>query len=265
MISHQLKQSARRWWRRRPRILAVFSFRHDHALVPDLIANVEPLVDGWVSFDDRASEAAYSDERMRRGALIDAARDLGARWILAVDPDERLEAATAEAIPRLTAPWRPTAWAFNLREMYSPDEYRVDGLWGEKRRARLFSMFPPQDLGGSELHGQWFPEGAGHAIRNVDLNIYHLRMISPQRRRVRRDLYNALDPERRFQEVGYDYLADESGLRLERVPAQRRYLPPHRDDGGLWSARPEEILARRPVESGAQGIVDPHKTVSWPN
>lgn len=254
MISHTLKDPGRRrlWWRRHPRVLAVFSFRYDHALVPGLLANLQPIVDGWVSFDDRGSNAAYSDERVRRRALIDAARDLGAGWVLAVDPDERFEAEVAEAMPKLTSPRRPTAWAFNFREMYSADEYRVDGLWAAKRQARLFSMYAPQEIGGLPLHGQWFPAEAGHQVRPADFDIYHLRMIDRGRRQKRRDLYNALDPERRCQAIGYDYLADEGGLRLERIPGGRGYRPPHRDDGGLWSAKPEEILAHRITEPAAE-------------
>src|SRR5437764_4427640 len=157
MIGYRLKCSGgpRRWWRRRPLVLAAFSFRYDYHLVPDLVANLEPIVDGWVCFDDRGSTEIYSDERDRRRALVDAARNLGAQWILAVDPDERFEIGLAEAMPHLTSQQTPTVWSFNLREMWSPTEYRVDGLWGTKRQCRLFSMYDPQALDRAALHGQW--------------------------------------------------------------------------------------------------------------
>jgi hypothetical protein len=246
MISHHLKNPAarRRWWRRRPLVLAAFSFRYDEHLVPDLLANLEPIVDGWVMYDDRASREAYSDERRRQGALIDAARVLGAKWILAVDPDQRFEAKLADAMPRLTSQWRPTAWTFNGREMYTPSHYRVDGIWGNRPRARLFSIYPAQDPTGPGLHGQWFPENGRYKIRHSGFNLYHLRMINDERRRLRRDLYNALDPEQRFQAIGYDYLANEEGARFEEIPPGREYFPPHLDDGGTWSASPDAVRIR---------------------
>jgi hypothetical protein len=246
VISHHLKHSAtrRRWWRQRPLVLAVFSFRYDAHLVPDLIANLEPIVDGWVMYDDRASLEAHSDERHRRRTLVDAARALGAKWILAVDADQRFEARLANAMPQLTSQWRPTAWTFNGREMYTPNRYRVDGVWGEKRRARLFSMYPAQDLTGPVLHGRWFPEDGSYKIRHSGFNLYHLRMINAERRRLRRDLLNALDPEQRFQAIGYDYLANEEGARFEEIPPGREYYPPHVDDGGTWSASPDAVRIR---------------------
>src|SRR5262245_40467868 len=75
----------------RPLLLAVFSFRHDAHLVPALLRNLEPIVDGWVSYDDRSSPAPFSDECARRKALLEAAVASGARWILAADPAERFE------------------------------------------------------------------------------------------------------------------------------------------------------------------------------
>ncbi|MBA8905583.1 hypothetical protein [Aminobacter ciceronei] len=62
------------------------------------------------------------------------------------------------------------------------------------------------------------------------LNLYHLKMIDPARRSARRDLL--LDPHRRDQAIGY--LADETGVQLEAIPADRSYHPPPTDDGGLW-------------------------------
>ena len=81
MITTELKRPGQR-----PNVVAIFSFRHDAHLVPDLIENIAPMVDGWIAFDDTASTAFFSDEWGRRRALIEAALGIGARWILAVDP-----------------------------------------------------------------------------------------------------------------------------------------------------------------------------------
>src|SRR5687767_7745742 len=88
--------SSRRGRLRGPRVLAVFSFRYDFHLVPDLIANIEPMVDGWISYDDRSGGPPFSGEPLRRRALVEKAVELGARWMLAVDPDERFECGVAD-------------------------------------------------------------------------------------------------------------------------------------------------------------------------
>lgn len=229
-----------------PRCVAVFSFRYDVQLVPDLIENLRPIVDGWISWDDRQAATMYTGDRDRRKLLIQAAYDAGAEWVLAMDPDERLERAAAQQLPWMIRMPFATSWSFALRELYAPDAYRVDGIWGQKRQARLFRLFdrqfPIAETGAfdtAELHEPWvhYPRGR----RRSDLNLYHLKMITPERRKARSALYNALDPERRYQKVGYDYLADDSGAVLEKIPAGREYLPAHREDDGLWMAVPESV------------------------
>ncbi|MCC6734933.1 MAG: hypothetical protein IT534_02255 [Bauldia sp.] len=218
----------------RPNVVAIFSFRYDAHLVPDLITNIAPVVDGWVAYDDRASTEVFSNEWVRRKALIETAQSLGARWILAIDPDERVERRLANRLPRLTRTDQPTAWLFRLREMYAPDRFRVDGLWRTKQRARLLSLHDDLRFDLPELHAPWQAIYPRYRLRDARQNLYHLKMITPDRRLLRRDLYKALDPDGRYQAVGYDYLADEDGLRLRKVGWRRRYDPPHHDDGGLW-------------------------------
>ncbi len=218
------------------RVIGVFSYRYDAHLVPALIENLSGVVHGWAAFDDRRAKDALSDEPTRRNLLLAAARDMGADWILAVDPDERFEATLAERIGELTAAPPNTRWSFELREMFTPDAYRVDGLWGRKKAMRLFPCLPALNASPAALHGGWIADNSGVVRRSTGINLYHLNMISPQRRQRRRDLYAAADPERAHQAIGYDYLVDERDAVLEEIPAGREYHPPHRDDGRLWSA-----------------------------
>lgn len=217
-----------------PLVLAIFSFRYDAHLVPDLLANIRPLVDGWVSYDDRGAGDIFSDEPARRQALVVAAQQAGADWIMPIDPDERFERGLAEAMPELTAAQGLVAYSFPVRELFTPDAYRVDGIWGRKRQSRLIRM--PQQIAPSPmpLHSPWQAIAHGADLRVVDFNLYHLKMITPQRRMARRDLYKHLDPDRRFQSMGYDYLSDESGMTLERIPEGRAYDPDFVEDHGLW-------------------------------
>jgi len=222
-----------------PRVLAMFSYRYDAHLVPDLLENIRPLVDGWVAWDDRASTDVVSNDRLLRLRLLQAAFDAGADWVLRVDPDERFETGLAARMDALTERKEPVVWMFRLRELYAPDAYRMDGLWRRKRQGRLFPlfdwMFPAAEspwFQTEEFHSVSYP--AAYRQEKVDLNLYHLKMIDHARRLHRRDLYKALDPEGKFQRVGYDYLADEAGAVFETIPPERGYHPPHREDGGLW-------------------------------
>ena len=220
---------------RTPTLFVIYSFRYDAHLVPDLIANTRPVADGWVAFDDRAATGLFSHEPTRRTALLDRARAEGARWVLALDPDERIEAGFAARLPALLAAPGPRAYSFAFRELYGPQRYRVDGIWGRKRRICLFTLdgLAPYDM---DLHSPWLPRGSRHEIVEIDLNIYHLKMMTRARREARRDLYNTLDPDRRFQEIGYDYLADDTGARFETIPRGRGFRPRHVEDEGLWMA-----------------------------
>jgi hypothetical protein len=87
-----------------------------------------------------------------------------------------------------------------------------------------------------------------YPLKKTDLNIYHLKMITKERRSARRDLYNALDPKLAFQAIGYGYLADDDGAVLERIPsiaATGRPIGMMADSGcripAPWSRRLETV------------------------
>jgi hypothetical protein len=189
MLEHHLFDSTRTWRRRsRPTVLAVFSYRYDAELVPDLLANIAPVVDGWVAFDDRKAGDLFSSEPRRRQLLVQRAKDLSATWVLAMDPDERIELGAATRIRSLTSERRRIIWEFNLREMFTAETYRVDGLWGSKMQGRLFPVFDGPLCSDQPLHGAWCVARAGYSILSAGLNLYHLKMLSAKRRQARRDL-----------------------------------------------------------------------------
>lgn len=220
--------------RRHVRILAVFSYRYDAHLISDLITNISPIVDGWIAFDDRSATDVFSDEVERRLSLLEAAREAGASWVLAVDPDERFESSLEDHIVSLMD--RPDAcvYTFPLREMFSPFQYRVDGLWGTKRQSRLLNLRHGIVRPVGVLHLPWSKFIPDAQLHHTDINLYHLKMISPNRRKARADLYNYIDPGSKMQTFGYDYLADDSNMVLETIAANRGYFPPHEEDDGLW-------------------------------
>jgi hypothetical protein len=208
-----------------PRLIALFSYRFDAALVPDLLSNLTGIADAIIYHDDRHNHAPWYNEGEVRGSLIARARDLGAEWALGIDPDERLEVSSAIVIREVLNHRDKAVYGFRLREMWHPDYYRIDGIWGRKRQYRLFPLLPNQEFQSLPVHSPWMPVRPCCDVLNLDLNIYHLKMIDPESRARRRDLYKSLDPERRIQGIGYDYLTDESGLILERIPAGREFIP----------------------------------------
>lgn len=235
MLQHQIFRTPESG---EPLILAAFSYRYDAHLVPDLLENLRGAVHGFVAWDDRSADTALSDEPTRRGRLLSAARDLGATWLLTPDPDERFESGFAQWLPDLIAEGERNLWLFSLREMFTPTHYRTDGLWGVKSVLRLFPIAAAGNGPDRALHGPWAAEDAGYNRRNSRINLYHLRMASPMRRQFRRDLYATADPERRFQKIGYDYLADDRGMQLVELPNGRAFHPPFVEDHGLWAPEP---------------------------
>ena len=57
----------------------------------------------------------------------------------------------------------------------------------------------------------------GYSFLSTGFNLYHLKMINPERRAARRDLYSRLDPKQKYQALGYDYLLDEFRMGSSRL------------------------------------------------
>jgi glycosyltransferase involved in cell wall biosynthesis len=238
--------------RRRVRLLALLAARDEMRYLAGYLANVAPQVDGIIALDDGSSDGSAEflessnavlellrvprdrpdwDERGNHAALLAAAGRHGAEWVVCVDADERLERGfrrRAERVIRRGRRFGYRAYALRLRELWgSADRFRVDGVWGRKAVARLFALHEDHELDSQPLHGQKAPLQArvdGH-FPHADLEIYHLRMLRPEDRLARRQRYERLDPEARWQPgIGYAYLTDESGLRLKPVRAGRQFV-----------------------------------------
>lgn len=240
--------------RPRPRIFALLAFRDEIRHLPGYFANVSPHVDGIVALDDGSSDGSTEfvakqpnvlkmlrrdgppedwDCTANRRRLVDAAWDFDPDWLVGIDADERVEIGFGDRARRiipLAMRRGEFALALKLRELWgSPHTYRVDGIWGSKRVARLFKARRDHEWHDSRFHGHWAPLNSrvdGRVFPVVDLIIYHLRMIDGEDRAARRARYEALDPGGRYQAVGYAYLTDERKLRLRRVSKRRRYEPP---------------------------------------
>lgn len=233
------------------KLLCGMQVRNEARMLPGALAHLRGYVDGFVILDDGSTDETSAilraepkmlavldnpardetahvwDEPANRQRVLRAAKDLGAEWMLVCDPDERFERTFLRMLKVLAATSGDTAFFdVRLRELWNePDQYRVDPPWGDAWRRVLFTM--PSELSFREhrpLHGPWAPDAvlASPGAR-LDFSGYHFGSLSPSERASRRDKYNLLDPERRHTTLGYDYLADERGLVLERIPAGKEY------------------------------------------
>jgi hypothetical protein len=237
---------------RRRRLLALVPFRDEMRFLPGLFENLTGQVDGVIAFDDRSSDGSRAfvesqpllvdllsapagtdvgmEDGRRHVTLVEAAWDHDPDWLLGIDADERVEREFRQRAEREishaeragdAALWVP------FRELWgSYDRFRVDGIWGQKRKACLFKADRDHAVDDRPLHAIWAPwPPANGEYRMSDLRLYHLRMVEAADRQARADRYRRLDPDRRWQAIGYDYLVDEEGLELAPLAPGREYLP----------------------------------------
>lgn len=234
-------------------LVALLQLHNDRRYIADYLENVAPQVDGIIVLDDGSQDGGrellsshpkvlevitiaprtphYWDEIGNRRLLVDASGRHRARWLVAIDADERVEVDFRVRVDALIRDGEARGiWAFQLkvRELWdAPDQYRGDGIWDRKTAARLFRWRPDHDFGDKPLHGHWAPLNSrlGKGFAPSDIVLYHQRMIHPEDRERRRQRYVRLDPNCSFQAIGYNYLVDPTGLQLMRLPQGRGYHP----------------------------------------
>jgi glycosyltransferase involved in cell wall biosynthesis len=234
-------------------LVALLQARNEERRLPGWLASITPAVDAIVALDDGSQDGTAEllsahpkvvrllrnppgkpwDERSNQVALVKAAREHG-DWALAVDADERIEAGFAARAAMIVAEAERDGidcLCFSLRELWGDRRhYRIDGEWGRKTRYRLFRNDPAQRrFDPRPLHRFWMPMEIVLNIetrgRHSGFNLYHLSMIGKVDRMARVQRYETLDPDHRYQSIGYHYLIDESGLELRRIPPERDFLP----------------------------------------
>ena len=232
-------------------LICLLQFRDERAELGDWLTNVTAHVDGIVALDDGSTDggaellAAHPktreilvnppdrpgwDEPGNHRRLVESALQHDADWLLCLDADDRLERefrARVEHVLERRPDYR--AAGLNYREVWGRrDQWRCDGIWGGKSRAGLFKRMDHYVFDERPLHALKAPLNALtdgiHPI--VDADIYHLGMLTPERRAARRRRYETLDPDERYQPgIGYAYLTDETGLELCTIEPGREYWP----------------------------------------
>lgn len=214
------------------RIVAALGVRYDKELLPDLIRNL-PFVDDFAILYDFGRKDLWGNEYQFRMKLKKMAEEKRADWILAIDPDERLERFAGWKIRKMVELINDDRiLQFNLREMWTPNSYRVDGIWGTKTRLRLYPVCNDQNYLKYNIQVPPYPiNNKGDPlfpVLDTGLNIYHLKMIEPENRKLRAEVFKKLDPGNKIQKIGYDYLNDENGIKLKKIPFLRNYHPKYK-------------------------------------
>lgn len=198
----------------------------------------------WL-IDDLRSNVAWADDFVElqtpttgpwphEGAQLAERRrilmDRGATWTLWMDPDERLEVRAAElvreAVERAERGNSRVLFGFPLREMWTPTQWRCDGVWGNKLpRWRLFKLRPGQSFRNKPIHCAVRPTNA-LARRVLPVILYHLKNIEPSNRVARAQAYVDADRGHRDGRV-WSWLHDETGLKLAEIEPDRDFSPPY--------------------------------------
>lgn len=213
--------------KKKNKLVAIYGIKYEPDwLVEELHENLKGWVDDFAVVDcrDRTDELWIHEGDYRLFGW-EKARELNADWAFWTSPDERWEKDAGKKIRPLIDHYKDKKiFEFMLKELYHPNWYRCDGIWNEKYRRRMFPVLDDQIFRYQPIQVGGVPHG-DYPVEQVDVNIYHLKMIEKENRRVRTEVFKALDPNNRYQQIGYDYLDDERDAVVTRIPEGREYYP----------------------------------------
>ena len=233
---------------KKPEIVAVLCVYNEELNIDGCLRHLEKYVDKIVIFDDNSSDRSVEiarkhkkvakivlnpnkhewDERENRRAVFRAALEVSQKekvFALCIDADERFEIRFLQNLKRITQKLdEKTYVSVHFRELWGDcDHYRVDGVWGDKKKDILFRLLPNMTFDYPQKHHiHWHSAELDRELL-LDYNLYHLKMIKAEDREARRQLYNNLDPEKKMQTIGYDYLVDDKGIILKKITTEERY------------------------------------------
>lgn len=212
------------------KIAVIISYKYDKDYLPDCIENIKDLTDVLVLKEDIHGDLLKFEGKYRQ-QMIQQAKNQGANWVFVIDPDERLERNGCKVLHDLILKFhgQKVMFKLNFKELYTPNSYRIDGMWNNKIRVPIFPVREDNIFSDARLHAPKQPLNQDYEVIDTGLNLYHLKHINPKLIQHRRDLYTKLDPHREFQSIGYDYLTDETSLELQNIPTGREYFPVYRD------------------------------------
>lgn len=207
------------------KVVAIYGVKYEPEwLVEDFKKNMS-WVDDFVELDCRGRDELWIHEGDYRLWGREEARKQNAQWVIWSSPDERWEKNAGKIIrPLIDNNFENKIYEVQLKELFHPMWYRCDGMWDTKNRQRIFPLKDDQVMKYQPIQCHAAPMG-DYEVIHLDVNIYHLKMIEKENRTMRAKVFNALDPDNKYQTMGYDYLDDEVEAVVVRIPEGREYTP----------------------------------------
>ena len=232
-------------------LIAVMCVRNEEYYLPSFLKHIRKFVDGFVVLDDGSSDNTLKileneekvlkiikkavtnkvdwDEAKNRKELLRAtynvSPDKDNTWVLCCDPDERFEIRFLKNVRRLCK--GNNVYGLHFREIHNNKNiYRCDGIWNEKKKYILFPLKENMNFDKVYLnrhHIDWFYNDLIDYKIMTDYDLYHLKMLKKSDRIKRVNLYNEIDPNKKMQVIGYDYLIDESNAEYKKIKFKNRY------------------------------------------
>jgi hypothetical protein len=212
------------------KLVALLGWKYEPSwMVSELKENLKGWVDDFCILDCRGRDELWIHEGEYRAKLRQMAKEKKADWAMFTSPDERWEKDAGKIIrPMIDNNKDRKILEPILRELYTPNQYRIDGIWAGKYRRRIWPLLDGLTYKYQRIQCPSPPENPEFEVVNIPVNIYHLKMIEPENRKLRAEIFKKLDPTNEFQWCGYDYLANDDGMVLEEIPKGKEYYPKYR-------------------------------------
>lgn len=230
------------------KIITLLIFRNESRYLPGYFRHLRDYVDGFICFDDASTDNSlaivkaepkvlhvienkywqgpHSNQMRYRLKCLIEAQASNADFVLCTDADERYERAFLQNLRTIAEHYRENLMALRVRDIWdAPDQYRIDGVWSTKGKVIFFRT--PLELNFPDVenpHLPWYPPSMrGTPIYWPPFNLYHLKSLHKEDRLARAAKFNAIDPERKQQAIGYDYLASDVGLVTAKILPGKEY------------------------------------------
>jgi len=234
-------------------LIAIMCVRNEEYYLPSFFEHIRKYVDGFVVLDDGSTDNTINilknepkmikiitnpitnkldwDEAKNRIKLLNEtykiAHDKNNIWVLCCDPDERFEINFLKNMKKYCKENTMKAYGLHFREIHNNKKYyRYDGIWNNKTKYILFPLKKNMKFDKVYLnrhHINWFYNDLIDKCELTNYNLYHLKMLKKEERIKRMELYNTIDPDKKMQTIGYDYLVNEDNMLLTKIKYRKKY------------------------------------------
>ena len=229
------------------KLFAVAGWKYEPEWLVDKMKENMSFFDEICIVDTRNRKEFWIDEGYYRKLQRKELQKKGIKpgdWVFVTSPDERLETGAESEIKSFMAQYVDKIGSFPLKEMWTPTAFRVDGIWNNKTRPRLYQYRPGQIFSSKRIQQAPVPVLPKCERLPMKSRIYHLKNIEPENRINRAEAYKKMDPEYRYMNrrnpslrlidpdrkllnMGYDYLYNEEGMVLRTIEKGREFTPPY--------------------------------------